>query len=61
MACMNRKYHHTRTKYKYEHRRRRFLSLASALVLRFGTVPKLVENMSRVLEDHDRHLIGLGY
>ena len=45
--------------YKYE-RRRRFLSLVSALVWRFGTVPKLVENMSRVLEDHDRLLIGLG-
>ena len=38
-----------------------FLSLAFAFVLRFGTVPKLVENMSRVLEDHDRHFIGLRY
>jgi hypothetical protein len=58
---MKRKYHHTRTEYKYERRWRRFLSLASALVLRFGAVPKLVENISRVLEDHDRNLIGLGY
>ena len=50
MACVNRKYHHTPTKYKYERRRRRFVSLVSALVWRSRPTLNWVRGLAMALK-----------